>query len=202
MLNRTDALAILVHHTGKPGEGGSGAKRGRIESSYSGIGSSEITNWARAIAVISPTGKAYGTFRFQIVKRCGRAGLRSQFTGIADEIFLQHAPQGQGISWTEVAKPKEEKATGSGGRKPPEDPRNEGESQVALDRIAEAGVEIPQPLLLEKLRETLGNTPRTNSTRIERLIASGVFHRSKVESRPGGGHKIKWIRAGPQPEAT
>ena len=36
------------------------------------------------------------------MKRCGRAGLRSQFTGIDDEIFLQHAPKGQGISWTEV----------------------------------------------------------------------------------------------------
>ena len=113
VLKRTGAILICVHHTGKPPTDAK-ARSGWAESdlSYSGLGSSEIVNWARAVAVIQPLAKHPGKFRFTISKRGIRAGMNWKYGAdpyqSVTSIFLSHGKRGEGLAWDQCAEPEEE----------------------------------------------------------------------------------------------
>jgi len=110
VLERTGAIVVLVHHTGKPSRD-KDAQKGWNSSdfSYIGLGSSEIVNWPRAVSVLIHT-KQEKTFLFKNCKRGNRAGMVDQFKGyISEDIYLKHSTGGE-LSWEQVRydEPEEE----------------------------------------------------------------------------------------------
>lgn len=100
---------IWVHHTGKP-IADAKARQHWTDSDvqYLGIGSSDLTNWARSILVLqrvkTDDEDDLPTFCLQAVKRGNRAQLKD-YDGLAStRIFLRHSDQGQ--SWLACPDPK------------------------------------------------------------------------------------------------
>jgi len=103
---------MLMHHTPKPTRDGSGYQG--HDKAYSGFGSSELTNWARAVLMLSPCGQdeqGTYTYKLEVTKRGKRSGLRSGVTAsdlIASKtqplVHLKHADKG--MAWIEVEAPE------------------------------------------------------------------------------------------------
>ena len=82
MLHRANVGCLIVHHEGKPARDGN--QQGN--PNYAGLGSSELSNWARAICSLTIEGDAY----------CLTLGKRGKRAGIADDygatrVWLRHA---------------------------------------------------------------------------------------------------------------
>jgi len=103
---------MLMHHTPKPTRDGSGYQG--HDKAYSGFGSSELTNWARAVLMLSPCGQdeqGTYTYKLEVTKRGKRSGLRPSVTAsdlIASKtqplVHLKHADRG--MAWIEVGAPE------------------------------------------------------------------------------------------------
>ena len=115
VMKSTGVMVTIVHHTGKPPK--EKTKQTNAELSYSGLGSSELVNWARAVCCIVPTDEE-GIFEFRITKRGSRAGMIDQFTGErTDKIHICHNATGEGIFWKQIqyeAQEPEPKSYGKG----------------------------------------------------------------------------------------
>jgi hypothetical protein len=110
---------VWSHHTGKPqSDSKSRAHWNANDFAYIGLGSSELTNWARAIAVLQTT-KEEGTFKLLLAKRGTRAGVVDEHRLPVTSLVLQHAEAG--LHW-EIGKLDEEEqqetSKGHAGRKP------------------------------------------------------------------------------------
>lgn len=100
-LIKTGAMAIIIHHTGKPPKDKRAGTKGWTETDYSyqGLGSSDLVNWARAVSVIMETQEPK-VFMFKITKRGSRAGMVNQFTlQTTSEIYLRQGTEQEGIAW-------------------------------------------------------------------------------------------------------
>lgn len=98
VLKRTGAICIIVHHTGKPPK----EKIKDADLSYSGLGSSEIVNWPRAVSVLAHTA-VDGTFLFRNCKRGKRARMIDQFSGFPSlDIYLKHGSESEGLQWLQT----------------------------------------------------------------------------------------------------
>lgn len=108
---------MLIHHTPKPMRDGSGYQG--HDKAYSGFGSSELTNWARAVLTLAPAGQdEEGTdvYRLEVSKRGKRSGLK-QSTKVGEIcatkptahpfVFLRHSDQG--MAWMEAGQPQQAK---------------------------------------------------------------------------------------------
>lgn len=103
---------MLMHHTPKPTRDGSGYQG--HDKAYSGFGSSELTNWARAVLMLSPCGQdeqGTYTYKLEVTKRGKRSGLRPSVTAsdfIATKtqplVHLKH--EDRGMAWIEVGAPE------------------------------------------------------------------------------------------------
>ena len=85
----TGIVWMILHHTGKPPKdpkSKSGWTQG--DYSYEGLGSSDLTNWARAICVLQRFDD--NLFELKLPKRGKRAGARDM-KGNPDPIDLAHA---------------------------------------------------------------------------------------------------------------
>ena len=111
MLKRTGVILTAVHHTGKPPKDSRAlAGWNSHDYSYLGLGSSELVNWARSVAVLLGT-EEKGTYRFAITKRGKRAGMIDQFTGFpTDEIFVRWGGANEGQVWQQTKKPEGEES--------------------------------------------------------------------------------------------
>jgi RecA-family ATPase len=106
---------MLMHHTPKPTRDGSGYQG--HDKAYSGFGSSELTNWARAVLMLSPCGQdeqGTYTYKLEVTKRGKRSGLRPSVTAsdfIATKtqplVHLKHADRG--MAWIEVGAPEKKR---------------------------------------------------------------------------------------------
>ena len=102
-LNPLRALALdtgvavqLIHHTGKAITG----SRTALDWSYIGNGSSQLTNWARAVMVLMPAeDEEYGNFNLRAAKRGSRAGLCHSGGLPSDVVKIRHGQRG--ICWEE-----------------------------------------------------------------------------------------------------
>ena len=98
VLHRTGVICILIHHTGKPPK----EKVKNADLSYSGLGSSVLTSWPRAVSVLATT-DVEGTFLFKNCKRGKRARMVDQFTGFPSvEIYLKHGSESEGLQWLQT----------------------------------------------------------------------------------------------------
>ena len=106
---------MLIHHTPKPMRDGAGYQG--HDKSYSGFGSSELTNWARTVLVLSSCGQDEAgtyTYKLEVTKRGKRSGLRPGLTAsdlIASKtqpaVHLRHADKG--LAWVEAEQPEKKK---------------------------------------------------------------------------------------------
>lgn len=101
---RTGVIWMLLHHTGKPSKDSKKTQKGwsSRDFSYMGIGSSELSNWARAIICLTATGE--DEFRMIFAKRGWRAGVMD---GIAPTTELHLAYSTDHICWRHIPKPKD-----------------------------------------------------------------------------------------------
>ena len=105
----TEVAWMMVHHTGKPPTDPK-AQRGWQTSdySYAGLGSSELTNWARGVCVLRQVGDLY---ELKLAKRGKRAGATDYDGEPTTSVWLSHASTG--ILWQQMETPenKEEEKT-------------------------------------------------------------------------------------------
>jgi hypothetical protein len=106
---------VFSHHTGKPqSDSKSRSHWNTNDFAYIGMGSSELTNWARAIAVLQTT-KHDGIFRLLLAKRGKRANVVDPFGQPETEIILKHASSG--LHWEPaILEDEEEEKPGKASR--------------------------------------------------------------------------------------
>jgi hypothetical protein len=105
---------VWSHHTGKPQSDSKGRSHWNANDyAYVGLGSSELTNWARAIAVLQTTPEE-GTFRLLLAKRGRRAGVLDFNGQPTIQIGLKHADKG--LNWVACDLPTAEDAEKKAGR--------------------------------------------------------------------------------------
>jgi hypothetical protein len=110
VLARTGVVMIGIHHTGKP-KGKQETKGQTIyDMAYSGIGSSELVNWARAITIIEAVDQ--GAFRMILSKRGNRAFAQHPDGTNSIFIYLKHST-GK-VYWEQTDPPLEPVSSGQG----------------------------------------------------------------------------------------
>jgi hypothetical protein len=110
MLKRTGAIAIVIHHTGKPEkqDGKHKVERSVKEFAYSGLGSSDMVNWVRAVCVLQPT-QEKRKYRLMFCKRESRTGVIDfEKNKDVDTIYLEQGGPDDGLSWTLCEAPIED----------------------------------------------------------------------------------------------
>ena len=120
---------VWSHHTGKPqSDSKSRAHWNANDYAYIGLGSSELTNWARAICVLQTT-KHDGIFKVLLAKRGNRAAVVDEHGHPTTDIIIKHAAKG--LHWEPAELPEEPeeegKAKGKAGRAPKISPLEEAE---------------------------------------------------------------------------
>ena len=108
---------MLIHHTPKPTRDGSGYTG--HDKAYSGFGSSELTNWARAVVTLAPAGQddeGTDVYRLEVSKRGKRSGLQQSHkageicatkAAVHPSVFLRHSDHG--LAWVEAGHPAKKK---------------------------------------------------------------------------------------------
>ncbi len=102
---RTGIIWMLLHHTGKPAKDASKTQKSwsSRDFSYMGLGSSELSNWARAIICLTATGE--DEFRMIFAKRGWRAGVVDEKGHPTTELHLAYSSDH--ICWKSIPKPQE-----------------------------------------------------------------------------------------------
>ena len=182
LLNEFDCGVIVNHHTPKTTNRDTSNWR-PSDWMYSGAGSADLTNWARAIMVIEPT-QAPDAFRFIAPKRGRRLRwVNAEGESTIEKVFC-HA-QGK-ISWREASgeeaaniKPK-----GKDGRV----------SDETLLSYVPATESISKNSLLHKWNTLMGEKKCSNA--LKAFISDGVLHESK-KKRAGTRDEIHISREEP-----
>ena len=104
---------MLIHHTPKPIREGNGYQG--ADKAYSGFGSSELTNWARSVLTLAPSGEdAEGKriYRLEVTKRGKRSNLNSKGiiaqNAVQPHVSLRHSDVG--LAWIQTDEPEKKTA--------------------------------------------------------------------------------------------
>ena len=95
VLDKHGVGIIFMHHTGKPPKDIQ-KKSNNSSLSYLGVGSSELTNWARAVSVIQENQDNPKVFEFVHTKR-------GMLSGSKEILYMRHSDSG--VFWEECDKP-------------------------------------------------------------------------------------------------
>lgn len=91
VLQETGCIMVFIHHEGKPKPKETTDEQTISDMAYSGIGSSELVNWARAIINVRRESKDKPIFSFNLTKRGKLAGMRMPDGKATLSIKLKHA---------------------------------------------------------------------------------------------------------------
>jgi hypothetical protein len=96
ILNKTRAACVIVHHTNKPlADPKNKGERSNNDLSYSGSGSAELTNWARAYITLQNVKAAGdGVYKMGFTKRGTRAGILDGNGRPSTSVLIEHAKDG------------------------------------------------------------------------------------------------------------
>jgi len=106
----TGILVHLIHHTGKPKTSRDTSGFTTNDLSYAGLGSSVLTNWARAIMVLQGERGEEGIFRLTAAKRGTRSQMCHEDSPPGSHIYLEHS--NQGLCWLPSDYEPEERKVG------------------------------------------------------------------------------------------
>lgn len=117
VIHRHNIGLIVLHHTGEPRSKDLKNFEQNTDLEYLGIGSSDITNWARAVSIIMPSQHDKNIYEFKHVKRGKR-------TGSEPVIYLKQGRNHKDIFWYLSEKPEKVVKTqkGDGKRSPNANP--------------------------------------------------------------------------------
>jgi archaellum biogenesis ATPase FlaH len=99
ILLETGAILVAMHHTGKPKSAKDTAGYTVADMAYSGLGSSEFTNYFREVACLVREGGAEPIYKFGLTKRRGRAYLSDENGNFTGEISIRHSRDAGVIRW-------------------------------------------------------------------------------------------------------
>ena len=91
VLMETNVVWVFLHHTGKPKAKEESSAATVSDLAYSGLGSSELVNWAREVAVLRRTDKIRPFFELVLTKRGKRAGILDKDGKLTHTLNLRHA---------------------------------------------------------------------------------------------------------------
>jgi len=91
VLQETGCIMVFIHHEGKPKPKETTDEQTISDMAYSGLGSSELVNWARAIISVRRESKDKPIFSFNLTKRGKLAGMRTVDGKPTLSIKLKHA---------------------------------------------------------------------------------------------------------------
>lgn len=160
---QSGCIWFCIHHTGKPpGDGKARASWTDNDWAYAGMGSSELTNWARAVMVLRDVGQ--GHFKLTMAKRGKRAGAVHLDGQPTTSIWLKHADKG--ICWIQVEEPEEPEPE-------PRERRSGGKSgrpkaEVALGPVTD---QLTSPVTQNKLCEMISDYAERQGLVIKRSAA-------------------------------
>jgi hypothetical protein len=100
LLAEIAAAAFVIHHTGKPPQ--DAAKVGEKtdeELRYAMIGTSELTNYFRAVINLSSVRGTKGVYKLTFSKRGNMAGLVDDTGEPTTRLYIEHAKPGEGFFW-------------------------------------------------------------------------------------------------------
>ena len=101
--HQTGVVWMMMHHTPKPSaDPKSKSGWNATDHSYAGTGSSELTNWARAVCVLQAT-KDEGRFVLRMAKRNKRTGAIDLDDNRTSIVHLKHAEDS--ILWEQTPAP-------------------------------------------------------------------------------------------------
>ena len=96
-----------MHHTGKPKAAADKEGQTVADLAYSGLGSSEFTNYFRECAVLFRCQGEEPIYKFGLTKRRGRAGLKDSEGQFKGEIYIRHAAEKGVIRWESSQAPSQ-----------------------------------------------------------------------------------------------
>jgi hypothetical protein len=168
ILSRYQVAAIVNHHTGKTtGKDTSGYRH--ADWQYAGMGSSDATNWARAILVIDPTHDPK-TFKFIAAKRGGRIGWRNA-TG-EKEFQRLYCHASDGLSWRDATDADRQAVADAAPSKGSKSKDKTPEDLIALVPLTGS---IPKNELLEMAHKA-GFAKNPVRDTLNALIGAGKLH--------------------------
>jgi hypothetical protein len=91
VLQETKVVWVWLHHTGKPKAKEEASNASISDLAYSGLGSSELVNWSREVAVLRRTDKMKPFFELVLTKRGKRAGLKDKDGKPTSVMNIRHA---------------------------------------------------------------------------------------------------------------
>lgn len=107
ILKSAGVACFCIHHTGKPPTDKSARQHWQTSDyAYAGLGSSDLTNWARAVMVLQDRGN--GAFELKLAKRGKRAGIVLEDGQQSTSIWLRHSSKPGQIFWEETAAPEDD----------------------------------------------------------------------------------------------
>ncbi len=180
ILHRHECGSMIVHHTTKQK-----AERPQTTSDflYSGSGSIEWTNWARAVLALETIGN--GCFRLHVPKRGARIGWHDADGGVLFDRFIKHSRTPGQICWHEVDEAEIQKASKTGKSK-----------SDLLAHVPLTG-STPQTILLEKGHSS-GIGQRKCRAFLDELLGDGTLHLWLFKRK--GTNPEKRVSRQPQPE--
>jgi RecA-family ATPase len=108
ILEATGVACFCIHHTGKPPSDKSARQHWQTSDfAYAGFGSSDLTNWSRAVVVLQDRGQ--GVFEMKLAKRGKRAGVVTADGMPTTSLWLKHSSKPEQIFWEETIAPEDEK---------------------------------------------------------------------------------------------
>lgn len=126
ILTASGVALIGVHHQGKPKPKDEQPELSS-QLSYLGIGSSELTNWPRAILTLRQARE--NAFNLFFAKRGKRARARDHQGQLTTSVWIEHATDGS-IYWNQIPQPERARKSHShkpdhdlGGESPPKPPK-------------------------------------------------------------------------------
>jgi len=91
VLMETNVVWVFLHHTGKPKAKEESSAATVSDLAYSGLGSSELVNWAREVAVLRRTDRIKPFFELVLTKRGKRSGITDKDGKLTHTMNLRHA---------------------------------------------------------------------------------------------------------------
>lgn len=170
LLHAHKAAATIVHHTNKPATGKEKPNWKNGELAYTGSGSAEWANWARAVLAIQDTG-THGIYRLHAAKRGVRLHWRNP--GSDEPVFeklIGHATDGH-IYWRDADESEIKEST----RGPTYEPN------TLVDLLSESSLTTTE--WCKVAREETGITERTFYRAIKELESSDLVCKSKATKK-------------------
>ncbi len=117
ILDATGVACFCIHHTGKPPSDSKSRQHWQTSDyAYAGLGSSDLTNWARAVLVLQDRG--HGLFELKLAKRGKRAGVVAEDGAELTSLWLRHSSKPNHIFWETSAAPEPAQSQERKGGKP------------------------------------------------------------------------------------